>query len=66
MKTTQKRTGVIALIVVGLLFWSAFGYAAATGRLAGYRPLHLASCAAMTVVNPGCWLGYGLDLRRGR
>jgi hypothetical protein len=66
MKTTQKRTGVIALIVIGLLFWSAFGYAAATGKLAGYRPLYLATCSAMTVVNPGCWIGYAMALSQGK
>jgi hypothetical protein len=66
MKTAQKRTGVITLIVAGLLIWSGFGYAAYTGKLNGYQPLYLATCTGMTIVNPGCWIGYGLSLWRAR
>jgi hypothetical protein len=62
VKRTQSVKGTVAVALVGVAMWSGYGYVASTGKLDGYRPIHLASCAALTMINPGCWIGYAQSM----
>jgi hypothetical protein len=66
VKKVQYRQGVVALVIAGLLMWSGYSYAVYTGKLNDYRPLHLTTRVALTAINPGCWIGYGIAMWKGR